>query len=234
MLKPPSAPSSRLLILEQRAVLELAALAATAPWLQAVGRGDGHPVLVLPGFTASDRATTLLRVQLRRWGYWAHGWRLGRNWGPRAGVADGLAARLHELHRRHDQPVSLVGWSLGGIYARELARRFPDEVRAVVSLGSPHGAVGGPGRRAPRVPTTSIYSRTDGIVRWQLCVDRTSAAVENVEVRGSHTGLVVNPAVLYAVGDRLAQPAGAWRPFRAPAALRRFYPTPVDGPPPAS
>lgn len=252
-----AAPAPRLLLLEQRALFELGALAAAAPWLRAVGRGDRHPVLVLPGFTASDRTTTLLRVQLRTWGYWAHGWQQGRNWGPTPAVVEGIVERLHELHERHGQRVTLIGWSLGGIYARELARRFPDEVRSVISLGSPYrismedrstvsplvdrlrpafearrpaGAEWLPEEDKPRleVPATSIYSRTDSIVRWHLCIDRVSPIAENIEVRGSHTGLVVNPAVLYAIGDRLAQPADDWRPFSAPAPLRRLYPKPAD------
>lgn len=254
--RPVAAPSPRLLLLEQRALFELGALAAAAPWLRAVGRGDRHPVLVLPGFTASDRTTTLLRMQLRTWGYWAHGWRQGRNWGPTPEVVEGIVERLHELHRRHEQKVTLVGWSLGGMYARELARQFPDEVRSVISLGSPYRmeAVDRSTlsplvdrllptfeRRLPEaewlaeddkprlgVPATSIYSRTDGIVRWHLCIDRVTPTSENIEVRGSHTGLAVNPAVLYAIGDRLAQPADDWRPFHAPAPLRRFFPKPAD------
>jgi pimeloyl-ACP methyl ester carboxylesterase len=254
--RPVAAPSPRLLLLEQRALFELGALAAAAPWLRAVGRGDRHPVLVLPGFTASDRTTTLLRMQLRTWGYWAHGWNLGRNWGPTPEVVEGIVERLHDLHRRHEQKVTLVGWSLGGMYARELARQFPDEVRSVISLGSPYrmeqidrsalspvvdrllptferrlpDAEWVPEDAKPRltVPATSIYSRTDGIVRWHLCIDRVTPTAENIEVRGSHTGLAVNPAVLYAIGDRLAQPADDWRPFHAPAPLRRFFPKPAD------
>lgn len=213
-------------------------------------------MLVLPGFTASDRTTTVLRMQLRAWGYWAHGWDQGRNWGPTPAVIEGIVARLHELHRRHGQKVSLIGWSLGGIYARELARQFPGEVRSVISLGSPYRinqddrSTLSPltdrirptfERRLPRapwlaeerkprltVPATSIYSRTDGIVRWHLCIDRVTPTAENIEVRGSHTGLVVNPAVLYAIGDRLSQPADRWRPFEPPRPLRRFFPTSAD------
>lgn len=254
--RPVAAPSPRLLWLEQRAAFELGAFFAAAPWLRRMGRGDRHPVLVLPGFTASDRTTSLLRAQLRTWGYWTHGWGLGRNLGPTPAVIEGIVARLQELHERHGQKVTLIGWSLGGIYARELARQFPDAVRDVITLGSPYRinmddrTTLSPitdrlrpafERRMPErewmdeddkprltMPATSIYSRTDGIVRWQLCIDRVSPIAENIEVRGSHTGLVVNPAVLYAIADRLGQPEGDWRPFVAPGQLRRFYPRPAD------
>jgi pimeloyl-ACP methyl ester carboxylesterase len=192
------APDRALLWLEQRAFFELGALAAAAPWLRLLGRGDHHPVLVLPGFTASDLSTTPLRWHLRSWGYWAHGWHLGRNLGPTPGVLNGLVERLDTVHRRHGRKVSLVGWSLGGIYARELARQFPDHVRSVITLGSPYrmslgdrssvsrllDVVGGTfapeiielwvqeSERTPlAMPATSIYTRTDGIVRWHTCID---------------------------------------------------------------
>jgi pimeloyl-ACP methyl ester carboxylesterase len=147
--------------------------------------------------------------------------------------------------------VSLVGWSLGGIFARTLVRRSPELVRQVVTLGSPFRLARSDQSRATRVferfshlhvehlslpledgaeplpvPTTSVYSRYDGIVAWRACLDAPGPFAENVEVYGSHLGLGHNPAVIWAVTDRLAQPEGAWRPFRAPAALRPFFPRP--------
>lgn len=229
-------------------------MAAAAPWLRLLGRGDHHPVLVLPGFTASDVSTRPLRWQLRTWGYWAHGWGLGRNLGPTTDVLTGLVDRLTALHARHGRRVTLIGWSLGGIYARELARQFPDSVRSVITLGSPYrmsltdrSSVSrlldrltpgfDPGvvetwvaedERVPlSMPATSVYSRTDGIVRWYTCIDRAGPLRENIEVLGSHSGLGVNPAVLYVIANRLAQPEDDWRPFEAPVALRRFYPKPA-------
>lgn len=98
-------------------MFELGAAVAAAPWLRLIGRGDNHPVLILPGFLADDPSTAPLRYILRGQGYWVHGWQLGRNLGPTAHVVDGLIERLHALHDRHDAPVSLVGWSLGGIYS---------------------------------------------------------------------------------------------------------------------
>jgi pimeloyl-ACP methyl ester carboxylesterase len=248
------APDRVLLWLEQRALFELGALVAASPWLRLLGRGDQHPVLVLPGFTASDVTTTPLRWQLRSWGYWAHGWQLGRNLGPTPAVLEGLVDRLTTLHERHGRKVSLIGWSLGGIYARELARQFPDSVRSVITLGSPYRMglhdrssvsrlldrlLGGfdPGvveswvaedDRVPlTMPATSIYTRTDGVVRWHTCIDRDGPLKENIEVLGSHSGLVFNPAVLYVLFNRLAQPEDDWRPFEAPVLLRRLYPRPA-------
>ena len=249
-------PGIRRLALEQRIVYELGAFAAASPLLRAVGRGDRHPVLVLPGFTASDQSTAPLRSVIRSQGYWVHGWRLGRNLGPTQDVIDGLTERLQLVHERHNAKVSLIGWSLGGIYAREMARMFPELVRQVITLGSPYrvreGAdspvrrlyqryeqrhavrvdAGGsmpPEQELPPliVPTTSIYSRTDGVVHWSFCIDAQGPRRENIEVRSSHVGLGVNPAAIYAISDRLAQREGEWRPFEPPALIRRRYPASV-------
>lgn len=238
--------------------MEAAALFATRPVLRRVGRGDDHPVLVLPGFVASDRSTEVLRSILRAQGFHAHGWRLGRNLGPTADVVAGLGDRLDELADRHGRRVSLVGWSLGGVYARQLARARPDRVRLVITMGSPYrmrpgdASSGsgvqrlwrrvehrhvppGPLRSVPEearptleVPATSIYTRDDGVVRWQYCIDRVGPRSENVEVRGSHVGLGVNPAVVAVVLDRLSQPEGSWEPFRPGPAVRWWYPEPVS------
>lgn len=131
------APSPALMMLEQRVLFEIGALAASMPWLRAIGRGDRHPVLVLPGFMGGDLSTTALRRYIRSSGYWAHGWRLGSNLGPTRALLDGVRDRLDALHGRHGRPVSLVGWSGGGIFARYLARENPTCVRQVITLGSP-------------------------------------------------------------------------------------------------
>lgn len=240
--------------MESRAVFELGAVAAASPLLRALGRGDNHPVLILPGFLAGDSSTAPLRSILQSQGYWVHGWRLGRNLGPTLDVVDGLVDRLHELHERHDRKVSLIGWSLGGIYARRLARKWPDMVRQVITLGSPfritpddRSAASAlfdrlqpthasgldellPGLDAGpiTVPATAIYTRTDGVVRWWQCIEKIGAEKENIEVLGSHSGLGFNPAAIYAISDRLAQPADDWRPFRPPFGTRRVFPHPAD------
>ena len=227
-------PSAGLMALEARAWLEFASLVPAFPILQAAPSGDGHPVLVLPGWLASDRSTQALRWFLRRRGYHAHGWRLGRNHGPTAEIVGGMAERLTQLRVRHGRPVSLVGWSLGGIYARELARRRPEDVRQVITLASPFRdpdatnflitrLAGARPARPPEVlarlrsplpvPTTAIYSRTDGIVAWQSCVEPRGPQSESVEVRTSHCGMGHHPAALLVIADRLAQPEGTWRHY---------------------
>jgi len=235
-------PRLGLLALEGRALLELAALAPAYPFLRRAPRGDGHPVLVLPGFTASDFSTGALRSFLRDRGYAAYGWKLGRNMGPTPEVIRGIAVRLDELRKRHGRKVSLVGWSLGGIFARELARRFPHDVRLVITLASPFRDimatnVPNPMRqkrnltlptdvfqqylRAPiPVPMTAIFSKTDGIASWRGCVADPGPMTENIEVESSHLGIGHNPVVLLTIADRLAQPEGQWKPFESPKGWR--------------
>jgi pimeloyl-ACP methyl ester carboxylesterase len=123
-------------LLESRAPYEFGAFVAGSPLLRMIGRGDRHPVLVIPGFVSTDATTRPLRWALRSQGYWVHGWHLGRNI-PSEAVFTGLPARLSELHERHGAKVSIIGMSLGGIYARELARAQPGAVRQVITLGSP-------------------------------------------------------------------------------------------------
>ncbi|MFI5312031.1 MAG: esterase/lipase family protein [Gemmatimonadales bacterium] len=232
-------PWRGLLFLEGRDVLEWASLLPAFPLLRRAPHGDGQPVLVLPGFMASDVSTRALRGFLARLGYRAHGWGLGRNVGPSSAMAQGLGRRLAELRRRYGRRVSLVGQSLGGIYARELSRRFPDDVRQVITLASPFrdpeatnvpSALLGrrqqhPDERAFRerlrtplpVPSTSIYSRTDGIVAWRSCCEEPGPQRESIEVESSHLGMGHHPVVLLTIADRLRQPEGAWEPFQPPA-----------------
>ena len=254
--QPPANPGLGRLALEQRIFYEFGAFAAASPLLRAVGRGDRHPVLVLPGFAASDRSTAPLRGIIRSQGYWVHGWRLGRNIGPTPEVVAGLVERLQTVSERHDAKVSLIGWSLGGIYARAMGRMFPESVREVITLGSPYrlrdarttpvarmyrryerlhavplreAAAMPPEEELPALamPSTSIYTRTDGIVHWSACIDEEGPHRENIEVRSSHVGLGVNPAAILAISDRLARPEGEWKPFTPNALVRRMYPTPV-------
>jgi pimeloyl-ACP methyl ester carboxylesterase len=224
-------PSPLLLVMEGRALGEYAALLLSRPFLSRLPRGDGHPVLVIPGFGASDASTRPMRRLLARLGHDVHGWGQGRNLGMRAQVRERLRLRLHELFRAGDRKVSLVGWSLGGVYARELARHCPGQVRRVITLGSPinghpqsnnvdalyrwiNGGVGAKPdweafqrrRQPPPVPCTAIYSRSDGIVHWRCCLEEPAPNTENVEVRASHLGLGVNPRALRVVAERLARP----------------------------
>ncbi len=238
-------------MLEVRALAELGTFVAIAPVLARVlPRGVGRPVLVLPGFLADDASTKPMRVLLRSLGHDAHGWGLGRNIGPTDEILDGLMHLLDD-HSRKDGPIDVVGWSLGGLYAREMARLAPSAVRQVITLGSPFQIVGEQDSNVgaafnsfkefhsdrvmtPRIPSwarepipvsaTSIYTRGDGIVKWDHCLNRDFPHTENVEVRGSHCGLGHNPAAMVVVADRLAQQGSRWCPFEPPAALRGLFP----------
>lgn len=243
-------PSRTWLLTEPpRAGLDVAVLAAVWPLLAAARRGDGHPVLVLPGLMTGDPATFVLRAALRALGHNVSGWRLGTNRGPTGRVVETLRAHLDQLHQTSGRRVSLVGWSLGGLYAQELARAAPGSVRGLVTLGTPvvrgapwvrtasglvdgsrllRGAAALPRpwaeRGSLRVPATSVYTRADGIVHWSSCRYEDRARRENVEVRGSHLGLAYNPAVLWLLADRLGMAEGTWTPFRPPLGLHLLFP----------
>ena len=238
-----------------RVLLEMTSLAYVWPWLGAAHRGDGHRVLVLPGFTAGDESTVILRRFLARLGYLSLPWSLGQNTGS-FDVQERLIESFVTLTEQCDDKVSIVGQSLGGVYARELARQFPDRVRQVVSLGTPMSSSGPDSTNAivsrlfqyvsgmdrdqmrdqilefaaaaPPVPSTAIYSRADGVVHWSACLEYEAEESENVEVLGSHTGMALNPLVLYVLADRLAQPEGGWRPFERGRGCRALlYPEPA-------
>ncbi len=234
--KADSAPGIVRLALEMRAPWELGIALAAYPFMRGAPSGDGHPVLVFPGLAAGDVTTVVIRRFLRDLGYPAHAWEQGLNFGPRPGVLEACVERIQQLRAEHGRPVSLVGWSLGGVYARELAKMMPNDVRQVITLGSPftgnHKAtnawrvyqlVSGEKeidearfaalKETPKVPTTSIYSRTDGVVAWQCSVEQETASSENIEVHASHVGMGMNPTALYAIADRLAQPEGEWKRF---------------------
>ena len=221
----PVLPRAALLALEPpRAAGEFGLLAAHAPLLALSPRGDGHTVLVMPGLGASDLSTRPLRRFLRGLGYDVHGWGLGRNEGPTTRTLDGVGARFLDLHGRRGEGVSLVGWSMGGIFARRLARQHPDRVRQVITLGSPFRMISDTRSSALGMPSTAVYSRTDGIAPWRSCCDGSGPHHEAVEVVGSHCGLGHHPAVLHLVANRLAQPRGTWAPFTARGVWKSWFP----------
>lgn len=224
------------------------------PWLSTATRGNGQPVIVLPGFAAGDFSTAPLRGYLRGLGYAAEGWRLGLNVGPTRKVLTSLRPMVEQLAERSGQPVALVGWSLGGIFARMVARQVPDSVSQVITMGSPFRYhYREPARsvdminqllglHAPRtewpeeersmpplpVPSTAIYSRLDGIVDWRTCIDVVDERHQNVQVYASHLGMGHDPSVMWVVADRLAQPIELWEPFSSPWYVRAHYPSPHD------
>jgi pimeloyl-ACP methyl ester carboxylesterase len=240
------APTAWQVALEARAPWELFALMATMPWWSQLPRGDGHPVVVYPGLGAADYSTFPMRRVLQALGYPTYAWEQGLNLGPRGGVLSGCREQLREVYKRHGQAASLVGWSLGGLYARELAKDEPDCVRGVITLGTPFT---GPARathawrlyevvsgqsthdpalrkrlaQPPPCPTTSIYSRSDGVVAWRCSLNPEGPLTENIEVQASHIGMGLNPVALYAVADRLSQPKGRWRKLDNHGVKRWFF-----------
>jgi pimeloyl-ACP methyl ester carboxylesterase len=231
-------PGLGLLLAEARGIFEFNTSLLLSPLLLRAPKGDGHPVLTLPGFLASDLSMAPMRRYLKELGYDTHAWRMGRNTGGVARMQSALLDRLKEIHAEAGRKISVVGWSLGGIYARHLALQAPHMVRCVVTLGSPftedvratnatrlYEALSGETVEEHSelqlaiagdlpVPTTSIYSKSDGIVNWRTCVLRRSDTAENIEVRlASHVGLGVNAAALWALADRLAQAEGQFAQF---------------------
>lgn len=242
------APGPLLLMLEARAPWEYAAMLAAAPWLAKLPAGDGHPVIVFPGLGASDITTVPLRNFLQERGYTPYAWKQGFNFGPRHGVLERCREQFRQIASRHRERVSLIGWSLGGLYARELAKEQPDHARCVITLGTPFAGhpratnawrfyelVSGQSthdpalmeqiRATPPCPTTSIYSKSDGVVAWQCSINPDEPHAENIEVHASHIGMGMNPLALYAIADRLAQDPLAWARFDIKGARKWFYKT---------
>ena len=242
-------PSKLLLLAEGRAVYDAAAMVPMLALKKCLPQGDNHPVLVFPGFLASSRSTRPLRQYLADLGYRAHRWKLGYNMGYSYKLHYGMRDRVTELVERYGDRISLVGWSLGGVYARELAREMPDIVRQVITMGSPfrgHPSSSNVHRifnmfsevpydkmpesflqdmaHPPPVPTTALYTRGDGVVAWQSTVELSDRPdVENIHVGGAHMGLGFNPRSLIVLADRLALPEGQWRPFKPPFLLKPLF-----------
>jgi pimeloyl-ACP methyl ester carboxylesterase len=246
-------PGLGLLLAEARGIFEFNASLLLSPLLMRAPRGDGHPVMTLPGFLASDLSMAPMRRYLTELGYDAYAWKMGRNVGGFARMRAALRDRLAEIHDTTGRKVSIVGWSLGGVYARDLALQAPELVRYVVTLASPfagnvratnatrlYEAMSGEAvednselRKAIAgdlpVPTSSIYSRTDGVVNWRTCRLRPSVTAENIEVHlASHVGLGVNAAALWATADRLAQAEGQFSQFERSGPFAIAYAPPEN------
>jgi pimeloyl-ACP methyl ester carboxylesterase len=246
-IEPLKAPSRRLLLLEPTGLIDIPALFAAAPFLLTATRGRKHGVIVLPGMGADDNSTFPIRRYLSHLGYDAHGWKRGRNMrSPGADVA-AVIEQIQTLREKTGLPVTLIGWSRGGVMAREIARRVPDNVRMVITLGSPFADLTAnnvsvimkflTGRDAPTpplqfrdfakpipVPATAIYTRADGIVAWRACLEQEGPHAENIEVRSTHIGLGFHAPALWAIADRLAQKWGTWKPFKPSAIVAPFFP----------
>jgi pimeloyl-ACP methyl ester carboxylesterase len=251
----PKPPRTLYTLLEGRAALEMAMLPALYPLLLNTPQGDGHPVLLVPGFTATDATLVGLSAFLRTRGYHVETWGFGQNTGFKLKFSHAVEQKVRFLHHKHKRKVSVVGWSLGGVYAFYTAHAAPECMRTVISLGSPlqfsaeshrmpfflkvvyrylaHPM--GPAahlanvrakvlRASPPIPSTCIYSMTDGVVPPESArIDTTDTQHENVWVPGSHVGLGFNPAVMWVLADRLAQAEGQWSRFEPEGWIGSLY-----------
>jgi len=215
-----------------------------------VPEGDGHRVILVPGFTASDRAMGQLRRFLNDCGYRAEGWGQGRNTGLNQEGIDTLVNTVKNQAKESRDKVTLIGWSGGGMYARAAATQAPDSVRQVITLGTPFkmtedtleylpegihklherlSAEEGEAQeeieniwnKAPPVPSTSIFSERDALAPWPFCLDHRDRHSENIHVSGSHAGMPFNPFIYHIIADRLSQ--DRWRPFEINKLGRAFY-----------
>jgi pimeloyl-ACP methyl ester carboxylesterase len=217
---------------ESGVVVEWLALTAGFDRLrETVPQGHGETVMVVPGYATDDRWTSRIRNFLDDIGYDVVGWGLGRNRGNVHKLIPALTRQVEDLAQARGKAVGLIGWSLGGYLAREVARDRPALVERVITLGAP--VVGGPSytasapgyvrrgfdleeikaavlareQRSIEVPVFAIYSRTDGVVAWRACIDRfQNPFVEHHEVRSTHLGMVVSPRVFRLVAGLLARP----------------------------
>ncbi len=242
-------------LFEGRGLLEMALLPASLPLLLEAPQGDGHPVLLVPGFMAGETTLIGLKLMLQNKGYDVHTWGLGRNMGFRSKHANALPQKIRHLHYVTGKKVSLVGWSLGGVFSMYGAQNSLECVRSIITLGSPV-SVDAEGSQSPTavkalyrlvshrlgagahvmqpkvkvmrerrrlaIPTSCLYSLSDGVVPPQeATIDGDPALHENIQVPGSHIGLGFNGIVLSIVADRLAQPENQWKPFAAQGLLAR-------------
>lgn len=226
--KEPTAPSLLTTAGESLAPIEFLRLIAHSPRLLRQKKGNREPVIVLPGLGASNISTSILRNYLSWLNYHVTGWSIGRNIGNVNAMVPAVKTQLREIYQEHQTKVNLIGWSLGGIVAREVARDIPELVSQIITLGSP--IIGGPKytsfasfyiqqgydldeletrirerqKKAIDVPITAIYSKRDGVVAWHACMDQQHKQADNIEVSATHLGLGVSPEVLEIVAKKLS------------------------------
>jgi pimeloyl-ACP methyl ester carboxylesterase len=250
-------PTALNAVFELRALIE--ALALVPYWRLAKKNqtGDGQPVMVLPGFMTSDSATFVMRNFLRMKGFEPLPWEHGRNPGLQHEIFEALLLQIDQHYAQYGQKISLVGWSLGGLYARAIAHKRADKIKQVITLGSPFGVssninasdvdvsenvvklyeklnpnldtdplVNGEPfwQEIPPVPTTSIYSKSDGVTSWQYCVDSIETSFnENIGIFASHLGLTHNAQVFHLVANRLEQDEKNWKPYVVKDEAKRWF-----------
>lgn len=246
------APSKFLLAIEGRSIFELGAGIMSVPFVKSISPKaveQDIPVLVLPGLGAGDITTKLLRSFLDAQGYSTYGWEQGVNRGMQGNTLPSIAEQVKRIHAKHNKKVAIIGQSLGGVFAREVAKMTPTLTRQVMTLGSPftgdidatnaktaYSILSGKQitaqdkeffekvREKPSVFTTSIYSKLDGVVSWECSIERNKRDSENIELLGaSHIGMCSSPQALYLIAHRLAQTERSWTPFIVPVHLMPFY-----------
>lgn len=227
-----------------RAIFEAGSLMTLLPSLSLLSSGDKHPVLLIPGFMAGDRSLGLLKRYLGYMGYQPETWGVGHNTGSPDHLFDHLPEKLDQLFEKYGEPISIIGQSLGGVFARELGRDYPEKVRQIITLGSPLAAKNSAvtmralrhllkasaghsieemvdmmrARKfhmSPDLPLTAVFSKGDGVVHWASCQEETEDHhTQNIEVPGSHCGMAFNPMIYYIIMNRLNQQIDAWQKFR--------------------
>ncbi|TAA45788.1 esterase/lipase family protein [Corallincola spongiicola] len=228
MSSPLRAPRLLETLREGLCLFEFLALLISWPWLKRAHTkiNKRRTILVIPGYTASDKTTWCLRLFLRQLGYRAEGWQQGRNHGRVEQLLPALEQRLLAISHRDGEAPVLLGWSLGGFLARELARTLPQHVSQVVTLGTP--VIGGPkytivarhyrrwgycldeleqtialrNQQAFSMPVIALYSRYDGIVHWRACLDQLTTTT-HYPVTATHIGLVGSPWVFIKIARLL-------------------------------
>ncbi len=221
----PDETSRAMLLKESYSVVQPLRLVSRLHKLNKKDKGNGERIMLLPGWKAHDTVMFPLKTYLSRLGYKPEYWGLGFNNGYVEKYRDQLISRLSEEH--NDEKITLIGWSLGGVVAREVARVLPHKVAGVVTYGTP--VIGGPkytiGAKAwgteeaeriinlleslestdpISVPISAIFTKKDSIVNWSACIDHHSRYVSHYEVKSTHLSLGIDPEVWEIVADHLS------------------------------